>query len=414
MGLIKALTNAVSTAVGDQFKEYVTCPAVGNNDVLIVRGVIHHGEGNTNPSENVISNGTRIAIPQGWAMMLVDNGKVEFSSEAGEYTYDNSSEPSIFYGGLGQGVVNTFKTIGQRFTFGGQTARDQRVYYINLLNVLGNTFGSGTPKDIYDETYGMSIKMQYHGTFAYQIVDPIVLVGTVIGANPKDKVTFEEVFGKQFKGEISEEMYKALSFTMAEKKCRYSQIGLYVQDISNQLNAILGAKWGSQFGVMITEVSMEHLGPTDEYAELVKKHEAEAFGKRINAEAEAYQTKVVGQEYSNNMAGTMAAATAEAMKNAASNENGTLVGLAGLNMTQSVGNTVMGAVAGMGGTVPTQNAPVANVSVPGTEATPGVAPEAAVAAGVEQTNSAVPNFCPSCGTKTNGANFCSNCGNKLV
>ena len=126
MGLIKALTNAVSTAVGDQFKEYVTCPQVGN-DVLIVRGVVQHGEGNNNPSEGVISNGSKIVIPQGWAMMLVDNGKVEFSSEAGEYIYDNSSEPSIFYGGLGKGIVDTFKNIGSRFTFGGQTARDQRV-----------------------------------------------------------------------------------------------------------------------------------------------------------------------------------------------------------------------------------------------------------------------------------------------
>ena len=119
MGLIKALTSSTSSALGDQFKEFVTCPSVDKN-VLIVRGTVSHGEGNKNPSEGVITNGSRITVPQGWAMMLVDNGKVvEFSSEPGEYTYDNSSEPSIFYGGLGKGILDTIKTIGSRITYGG-------------------------------------------------------------------------------------------------------------------------------------------------------------------------------------------------------------------------------------------------------------------------------------------------------
>ena len=140
MGLIKALTSSVGSAFGDQFKEYVVCPNTEKN-VVMVRGVVRHGDGNRNPSEGVISNGSKIVVPSSYAMMIVDNGKVvEFCAEPGEYTYDNSSEPSIFTGGLGQGIVNTFKTIGQRFTYGGQPARDQRVYYVNLLTVTGNKF----------------------------------------------------------------------------------------------------------------------------------------------------------------------------------------------------------------------------------------------------------------------------------
>ena len=244
MGLIKALSNAVSTAVGDQFKEYVTCPTVDNN-MLIVRGEVHHGEGNKNPSEGVISNGSKIVIPQGWAMMLVDNGKVEFSSEPGEYTYDNSSEPSIFYGGLGKGILNTFKTIGSRFTFGGQTASDQRVYYINLLEVTGNKFGSSAPKDVYDYTYQMSIKMTFFGQFTYRIDDPIMLVSTVLGANVKDSYTFKEIFGDQFRSDVNEQMHKALTQVMEEKKIRFSSIGAYGPDLSNALNTVLNEKWNN-------------------------------------------------------------------------------------------------------------------------------------------------------------------------
>ena len=385
MGLIKSLTSSVSSALGDQFKEFVTCPTA-SNDVLIVKGKVEHGSGNSNPSEGVISNGSKIVIPQGWAMMLVDNGKVEFSSEAGEYIYDSSTEPSIFYGGLGKGILDTFKTIGNRFTFGGQTARDQRVYYIYLLNVTGNKFGSTSPKDIYDETYQMSIKMTFYGNFAYRVDNPLLLVETVLGANPKNEVTFSEIFGDQLRGEFNEQMHVALSNIMAEKKIRFSQIGNYSSSISDQMNNILNEKWCSKYGVIITDVAMENIGTTDEYTKIIR-----------DIENKTLETRMLGQAYSENMTGTMAAATGESMKNASSNDNGAMLGFAGLNLAQNAGGNVMNTVAAMG---TAQNEQTANSEVVKTEEMPA--------------SNKVPNFCPNCGTKTNGANFCSNCGTKLV
>ena len=138
MGLIKALTTSTSSTLGDQFKEFVTCPVV-DKDVLIQRGEVHHGRGNTNPSQGVISNGSAIAVPQGMAMMIIENGEIkEFTAESGTYTFESGTEPSIFTGNLGENIINTFKTIGRRFTYGGQSAKDQRVYYVNLLNIVGN------------------------------------------------------------------------------------------------------------------------------------------------------------------------------------------------------------------------------------------------------------------------------------
>jgi len=368
MGLIKALKEAVSTAVGDQFKEYVTLPEVGN-DVLIARGVVHHGTGNTNPSEGVISNGSRIVIPKGWAMMLVDNGKVEFSSEEGEYTYDNSSEPSIFYGGLGKGILDTFKTIGGRFTFGGQTARDQRVYYVNMLEVTGNKFGSTSPKEVYDETYQMSIEVTFRGNFVYKVDNPLALVQTVLGANPRDRVTFAEVFGDQFKGDVNQQMHQAITAVMAEKKCRFSALGGFGDDLAAALNGVLNQKWNA-YGIVVTKLNVEDIGATDEYKAIVKE-----------AEGKALDTRLMGQTYSDNLQGTMAAATGEAMKNASKNENGAMMGFAGFNLANQAGNTVLGAVSGMGANG--QAAPAGT------------------------------NFCPNCGTAISGGNFCPNCGTKL-
>ena len=375
MGLIKALANSVTKTLGDEFKEYVTCPNT-SNEMLIVKGEVHHGSGNNNYSEGIISNGSKIVIPKGWAMMLVDNGKVEFSSEEGEYIYDNSSEPSICYGGLGKGIVDTFKKIGERFTFGGQPAKDQRVYYINLLEVTGNKFGSSSPKDIYDETYQMSIKMTFYGTFAYKVDDPINLVNTVIGASPKDNITFSEIFGDQFRSDINEQMHKALSNVMAEKKIRYSQIGQYTPDISEQMNTILNEKWGSKYGVIITKVSMENIGTTDEYTKIIKDIESK------NTEA-----RMLGDTYSNNMSGTMAAATAESMKNASQNDNGAMMGFAGLNMAQGAGVNIMNTVSNLDNTPKEQQE--------------------------NTTDTSNLNFCTNCGAKTNGGNFCGNCGTKL-
>ena len=155
MGLIRAALNSVSSTLGDQFKEFVTCPAI-EKDVLIQRGIVNHGKGNSNPSEGIISNGSGIVVPKGMAMMIVDNGEVvEFTAEEGTYTFDKSSEPSIFTGELGKSIIDTIKTIGKRITYGGQTARDQRVYYVNTLVIAGNKFGSPQPKKITDEKYGM-------------------------------------------------------------------------------------------------------------------------------------------------------------------------------------------------------------------------------------------------------------------
>ncbi|MBQ4030207.1 MAG: SPFH domain-containing protein [Bacilli bacterium] len=387
MGLIKALTTSVSTALGDQFKEFVNIPSV-DGDTLIIRGKVEHGPANTNPSEGVISNGSKIVVPQGWAMMLVDNGKVEFSSEPGEYIYDNSSEPSVFYGGLGKGIMDTFRQIGGRFTFAGQTAKDQRVYYINLLEKTGNKFGSTSPKEIYDSTYGMTIQMTFRGNYSFKVDNPLALVLSVIGANPRDKVTFGEIFDDQFKSDVNEQMHKALTIVMEEKKIRFSSIGAYGSDLSAALNTVLNQKW-INYGLLITAVSMEDIGATDEYIDIIKGIEKDALNTRMQGQANADATRAMAGVYSEDMAGAMGAATADAMRNASSNDKGALLGFAGLNMAQQAGNNVLGTVAGMGGQ-PNQAAP---------------APQGG--------NGAVPNFCPNCGAPTNGTNFCGNCGAKL-
>ena len=369
MGLIKALTSSVGSAFGDQFKEYVVCPNTEKN-VVMVRGVVRHGDGNRNPSEGVISNGSKIVVPSSYAMMIVDNGKVvEFCAEPGEYTYDNSSEPSIFTGGLGQGIVNTFKTIGQRFTYGGQPARDQRVYYVNLLTVTGNKFGSPQPKKITDEKYGM-LEVTFFGEYAFQVKDPIILVQNVIGANSKDTVTYEEVVGGQLKSKFVEQITQALTIVMRKHKVSFGDIGMYGGDISNEMNECLSSSWKDKYGILITDVAMGDINITESSMQRINKIDDATIFSDAKMQS-----------------GLMANASAEALKNASSNENGAMMGFAGMNMASQAGAGLLNSV--------NQNV---NTNSNNT---------VAVVEGVAL------NFCPNCGTKTNGSNFCSNCGAKL-
>ncbi len=377
MGLIKALTSSTGSSFGDQFKEYVTRPQVDEKNVLIVRGEVKHGEGNKNPSEGVISNGSKIIVPENWAMMLIDNGKiVEFSSEPGEFIYDNGSEPSIFYGGLGKGIVETIKTIGNRFTFGGQTARDQRVYYVNLLTVLGNKFGSAQPKKITDEKYGI-IEVTFFGEYAYKVEDPVTLVSKVIGGNPKDVVTFDDVMESQLKQEFVEQITRAISEVMRVKKVSFGDMGLYGSDISDQMNEILSPSWKEKYGLIVTDVAMGDINVTEASMERINKIDDAAIFSDARLQS-----------------GLMATASAEALKNAASNSNGAMMGFAGMNMAGNAGAGLMGAV----------NQNVQNTQ-PVQPAQDTVSPESTTGEGL--------NFCPNCGAKTNGTNFCGNCGTKL-
>ena len=367
MGLIKALTNAVSSGLGDQFKEYVTCPNTDKN-ALIVRGEVHHGKGNSNPSKGVISNGSKIVVPQGWAMMLVDNGKVvEFSAEAGEYTYDNSSEPSIFAGSLGKSIMDSIKTIGSRITFGGQPARDQRVYYVNLLTVTGNKFGSSNTKKITDEKYGI-IEVTFYGEYAYKIDDPVLLVGNVIGANEEDVVTFDDVFGSQLKQEFIEQVSVAISEVMRTKKVSIGDMCSHNSEISEQMNATLSKSWKEKYGLVITDVAMGDINITEASLARINKIDDAAIFSDAKLQS-----------------GLMANASADAMVNASKNEGGAMTGFFGMGMAQNMGANMMAAA--------NANANQNNIDTPSI--------------------SGAVNFCPNCGTKANGANFCSNCGTKL-
>ncbi len=370
MGLIKATVNAATTALGDQFKEFVTCPQVANN-VLVQRGEVHHGVGNPGASEGIISNGSAIVIPQGMAMMIVDNGKIaEFSAEPGTYTWDTSSEPSVFTGGLWKGIVDSVKTVGSRITFGGQTAKDQRVYYVNTKVIPGMPFGSQKPETVFDPVYE-SVEIIYNGQFGIRVDDPIVLVNNYVGTNAKDTLTFDDIFtgetDNQLKRDFAQHVGAGISDLMVEDGLSIREMGTSKGKLSivAKMKDLLDETWRSQYGLVVEDVTL-NINMSDESQQRIAEADHE-----INTRKR--MTEKMSEVYSNNP-NAKDTELVDVLKTAAGNENGALNGFFGAALGQN-GSNIVGGVTG----------------------------------GPTKTGEAGGAFCSNCGAPVDG-NFCSKCG----
>ena len=322
MGLIKAATGAAGGTLADQWKEFFYCDSL-DNDTLMVRGKKRTDKrsSNTKGHDNVITNGSGIAVADGQCMMIVDQGKiVEVCAEPGEYTYDMSSEPSIFCGSLGEGIKATFQTIGKRFTFGGDTAKDQRVYYFNTKEITDNKFGTANPVwfRVVDKRINLDkdIEIRCNGIYSFRITDPLLFY-TNLGGNVTDCYEKDQI-APQLKTEFVNALQPAFA-KIAELEIRPSQIPAHSMEISDAMNEILTKKWSELRGISVVSVAFNPVTIKDEDAEAIKQAQNTAM----------YTDPSM-------MAATLGMAQAEAMKSAAGNPNGAMMGFMGMNMASGM------------------------------------------------------------------------------
>jgi len=325
MGLIKAAKDAISTMMADQWREYFYCDSL-SNDVLVVKGQKRFTEGrnsNTKGIDNIISNGSIIAVNEGQCMIIVDQGGiVEFCADAGEFVYDASTEPSLLYGSLGENVKNTFIGMGRRFTFGGNTAKDQRVYFFNIKEIMSNLFGTANPIPfrVVDQNIGldMDIAIRCNGEYSFKMVDPLLFYKNVCG-NVVDSYKRSEM-ASQMKSELMTALQPAFA-KISAMGVRYSDIPAHSLTISKALNEELSSLWSELRGIEIVDLSINSAKISEEDEQMIKDLQKTAvFRNRDMAAA------------------TMVTAQAEAMKMAASNTStGPMLAFAGMNMANMVG-----------------------------------------------------------------------------
>ncbi|MBQ9374806.1 MAG: SPFH domain-containing protein [Ruminococcus sp.] len=399
MGLIKAGAGALGGNLADQWKEFFYCEAMDKN-TLAVKGEkrIGNRSSNTKGSDNIISNGSGIAVADGQCMIIVEQGKVvEVCAEPGQFTYDTSTEPSLFTGKLSTSIKETFKNIGRRFTYGGDTGKDQRVYYFNTKELIDNKFGTANPVPfrVVDSRIGMDIdvSLRCNGVYSYKIEDPLLFYKSISG-NISEKYTRDEIDG-QLKTEFISALQPALA-KLSDMEIRPNQIIAHNTELENAMNDALTEKWYNLRGLKVVSVAIGSVTLPEEDQAMIKEAQRNAM----------YRDPTMA-------AATMVGANAEAMKAAASNEAGAMTGFMGMGMAMQNGG-VMGNVQNlyaMGQEQQAEAAKAASKQADGWKCSCGA--------------NATGKFCPECGSPkpadegwtctcgtVNKGKFCSNCGSK--
>ena len=390
MGLIKAAIGSVSSVLADQWREYFYCDSLPAN-VLVTKGSKRtaNRSSNTKGSDNIITNGSIIAVNEGQCAMIVEQGKiVEFTAEPGEFTWEASTEGTIFYGNLDYSLQDTWENMKRRFTFGGDSGKDQRVYFFNLKEIIGNKFGTPTPVPfrVVDKNIGLDvdISVRCNGEYSYRISDPMLFFKNVCG-NVSGSYTRENL-DSQLKSEFITALQPAFA-SISASGIRYSSLPAHAAEMANAMNNALTAKWSGLRGISVVSVGINSVSASKEDEDMIKELQKSAVFRNPNMAA-----------------AHMVQAQAEAMKSAAKNENGAMMGFMGMNMAQSAGGLNANALYQM-----------------------GEAQTAAPAADTWKCSCGAENsgkFCPECGTpkpadgwkcscgSVNKGKFCSECGAK--
>ena len=346
MGLIKAALGSAGGVLADQWKEYFYCDSM-DADVLVSLGSKRTGKrsSNTRGSDNIITNGSVVAVNEGQCMMIVDQGRiVEFAAEAGEYTWNASTEPTIFGGNLSDGLKDSWNTLKRRFTFGADTGKDQRIYFFNLKEIVGNKYGTPSPVPfrVVDNNIGldMDVSIRCNGEYSYKIADPMLFYKNVCGNVTQDYTRSQ--LDSQLKTEFLTALQPAFA-TISAKGIRYSALPGHTLELADAMNTALSSKWQNLRGISVVSVGVNSVTASAEDEATIKELQKSAVFRNTGMAA-----------------AHMVQAQAEAMKSAASNANGAMMGFMGMNMAQNAGGLNANTLFQMNQQQPAQPAPKAD------------------------------------------------------
>lgn len=413
MGLLKAGVGAAGGVLADQWREYFYCEAL-DADTLVAKGEKRVGKrgSNTKGENNVISDGSIVAVADGQCMMIVENGAVvDVCAEPGEFVYDTGTEPSVFSGKLGDMVKKSFEQVGRRFTFGGDAGKDQRIYYFNTKEIVGNKYGTASPVPfrVVDEKIGLDvdITVRCNGEYSYKLVDPLMFYKNVCG-NVESAYT-RDLIDSQLKSELLTALQPAFA-RISEMGIRYSAVPAHTRELADALNEELSHEWKERRGIEIAAFGVNTISAPEDQEQMIRDlQKAAVMANPAMAAA------------------NIASAQSDAMRTAAANPAGAAMGFMGMGMGSGMGG--MNAAQLFGQASQAQQAPAqaqpagaAGAVAAGTgTAAAGAAWTCSCGAqntgkfcgncGSPKPEAAGPWFCTNCGTQNTG-NFCSGCGSK--
>ncbi len=375
MGLIKAFTGTAISYLNDLWEDYIYCDALDEN-TLMKKGHARKNPGaGANANDNVITDGSRIAVNAGQMMLVVENGKIlDFTAEPGAYEYKTGTEPSCFCGDFDETIRVSFENMKHRFAFGGIAGNDQRVYFINTKEIMNNRFGFGNVP-YRDSEFDITIMLRGFGIYSYKITDPVLFYNNVCG-NVKEQFAKTSI-EPQLKAEIQNVLLPVFG-TISKAGIRYDGISLHTDTIVELLQEELREKWKEDRGIEVKTMAFSNILPDEAGVEKIRELQE-------------------SRAYSGNKAmlgARVGAAQANAMESAAENPSGAVNGFMGMGMAQQAGAVNVAELM--------KDAPVQKA-----ESQPAMQENSwTCSCGMVNTL----NFCPNCGNSKPKEVTCPHCG----
>lgn len=296
MGLVQAAIGALGGTLADQWKDFYTVPG-GLAPTAALFAAVPQGQNagrgsNTHGSEGVISNGSRILVPEGYGLVLMQDGAITgFAAQAGAYEWNSEAQDSqsIFAGN--DIVSSTVITSWERFKFGGRPGTQQRAYFVTLKELPNNRFG--TQSEIYwDDAYmNAQVGAITRGTYTLKIVDPILFIKSFVPATYLepgrvfDFTDIENDAAAQLFNEVVGSLAPAFSmYTNDPAKGRITKIQQDSDGFARSLSAAVeeNYQWRAERGLMIVStaiISIEYDEMTRELLRNVQRADALSGGR---------------------------------------------------------------------------------------------------------------------------------------
>ena len=324
MGLISAISGAAGGVLADSWRDYFYEDSL-EGDIIVTKGKkrVDQRGSNNKSTNNVITDGSIIAVADGQCMIVVENGRIkDVCAETGKYVYSNTEEPTIFAGNLKETVKRTWEQFKNRLVFGGGATGDTRVYYVNTKEIPGFKFGttSPIPYRIVDSNIGLDIdsKVRCHGSYSFKVVDPLLFYQNVSG-NVDGDYRLEGPILQQMTADLLDSLQPAFG-RLSGIGSRYSDIPNHTKELSDELNSIMSSEWGDRLGIEIVSFAISGISIPPEDEDLIKQLQRTAVFQKASMAA-----------------ANLNAAQADAMRDAAKNSAGAMMGFAGMNMAGQMG-----------------------------------------------------------------------------
>ena len=272
MGIIKAFTNSVGGTLADQWKDIITADNFDEHTVVvpgILKSTNNRRGTNVNGSSGVISNGSKIFVPENTAAFIFSQAGIEsIITTPGEFVYQDG-EASIFNG---EDIKRSiFRQAAERIGYGGVPTSQKEVAFVNLREIRDIRFGTRGPQVYNDLFYGCDLEIYAYGSFTIKVTDPEKFIRNFVPANT-NYYSFDD---PKVRSQVLSDFVQSFTVTLNSLSNHYriSQLPSHANDIAVKISqdSANAGTWKGRFGFEVVQISIENIEFSPEARELVNK-----------------------------------------------------------------------------------------------------------------------------------------------